>query len=61
MWYVISECVPGTCAWYGAYKEEVTADEVAKKVNGVVLKIKDWKMYAQIMNDTNPLVKKYSL
>ena len=54
MWYVIAEFVPGVRSYYGAYKEESDADTVAEKVNGVAVRIKDWKKYAKVMNATQP-------
>lgn len=50
MWYVIAEYIPGTIGWWGAYENEEDADKVASQVNGVALKIKDWKAFASIMN-----------
>jgi len=36
LWYVKGE-IAGSIAWWGAYKDKETADEVAKRVNGIVM------------------------
>ena len=50
MWYVIGEIIQDSIAWWGAYEKEEEADNIAKMVDGVALKVKDWPAFARIMN-----------
>lgn len=50
MWYVVSEYIPGTIAWWGAYEKEEDADRIAELVSGAAIKVKDWKLFSEIMN-----------
>lgn len=48
MWYVIGKYA-GTIAWWGAYEDEKTADEIAQQVSGTAVKIKDLRRLSEMM------------
>ena len=59
MWYVLAQQIEGTISWWGAYEKEEDADRVAELVGGVAIKVKDWKLFSEIMDSVfDPLTAK---